>query len=216
MKKLKILIKCNKILINNGYLHLILKNSNFEIFYVLFNDFKEIENLLEIETFEYLILVDSLDNIRKYKLSEINYRMKRTSNKIIEDIIKNNTLVKNIINEICCKYDFHIYTYKLLEKSIISNIQKWEEKYFKREVINLKKILSPHDFDILKKLKIKFKNKIYTEYEFEILTMELYSYYEQSEYKVSKTNQKSLDGTGVTKKEYNELLKKIEEVNENF
>jgi len=66
---------------------------------------------------------------------------------------------------------------------------------------------------------IKLKNKIYTEFECERLYMDFLMYYDDPECDLSeeeKKSQKSLDGTGVTRDEYNKILKKLETLNEHF
>ena len=63
------------------------------------------------------------------------------------------------------------------------------------------------------------KNKIYTEFECECLYMDYLTYYDDPECDLSeeeKKFQKSLDGTGVTRDEYNKILKKLETLNEHF
>ena len=70
---------------------------------------------------------------------------------------------------------------------------------------------------ILKKLGIKIKNKKYTEYELECLTMDLLAYYDDTEMDLSeeeKQFQKSLEDTKVSREEYNILLDKVQSINE--
>ena len=67
--------------------------------------------------------------------------------------------------------------------------------------------------------KIKLKIKIYSEFECECLYMDYLTYYDDPECDLSeeeKEFQKSLDGTGVTRDEYNKILKKLETLNEHF
>ena len=54
--------------------------------------------------------------------------------------------------------------------------EKWNERYKKEERIDLKNYLDKEDFEILKKLNIDVKEKIYTEYEFDLLKLELNRY----------------------------------------
>ena len=65
----------------------------------------------------------------------------------------------------------------------------------------------------------EIKDKIYTEFECECLYMDFLKYHDDPENDLSEDErkyQKSLDGTGVTREEYNEVLKKIEKINNNF
>ena len=70
---------------------------------------------------------------------------------------------------------------------------------------------------ILKKLGIKIKNKKYTEYELECLTMDLLAYYDDTEMDLSEEEKqfpKSLEDTKVSREEYNILLDKVQSINE--
>lgn len=85
------------------------------------------------------------------------------------------------------------------------------------EIIDINKYLTLNDKKILERLGIKVKDKIYTEYEYECLRMNFLTYYDDPEDDLSEEElkyQKSLDGTGVTREEYNTVLKKLETTNE--
>ena len=89
--------------------------------------------------------------------------------------------------------------------------------FFYLEIIDINKHLTSADKKILDKLGIKIKNKKYTEYEYECLRMDFLVYYDDPEDDLSEEElqyQKSLDGTGVTREEYNTVLKKLETINE--
>lgn len=96
------------------------------------------------------------------------------------------------------------------------DFDSWYEKYSTKELIDLSKHLSKSDISLLKKLDIKIKNKIYTEQEFEVLNMDLLSYYmaedmEEEEKKESKPLPKE-----VSRDEYNKLLEKINKIFEKY
>lgn len=94
------------------------------------------------------------------------------------------------------------------------NYEKWRGQYYNKEVVDLKKHFTENEFKMLENLKIKIKDKIYTEYEFELLNMELLAYYEDDDMSEEELEMvKTLEGTGVTKYEYNKLVKKCEEIN---
>ena len=95
------------------------------------------------------------------------------------------------------------------------NYDEWNERYHNKEIIDIKKHLNDEDIEILQRLGIKTYDKIYTEYELEVLEMDLLAYYEDLDEELSeqeKQYQKSLDGTNVTRERYNSLLKKVEEM----
>ena len=102
---------------------------------------------------------------------------------------------------------------KIIEKQY----KDWDKKYHNLEIIDINKYLTLNDKKILERLGIKVKDKIYTEYEYECLRMIFLTYYDDPEDDLSEEElkyQKSLDGTGVTREEYNTVLKKLETINE--
>ena len=95
------------------------------------------------------------------------------------------------------------------------NYDEWNERYHNKEIIDIKKHLNDEDIEILHRLGIKTYYKIYTEYELEVLEMDLLAYYEDLDEELSEEEmqyQKSLDGTNVSRERYNSLLKKVEEM----
>jgi hypothetical protein len=95
------------------------------------------------------------------------------------------------------------------------NYDEWNERYHNKEIIDIKKHLNDEDIEILHRLGIKTYDKIYTEYELEVLEMDLLAYYEDLDEELSEEEmqyQKSLDGTNVSRERYNSLLKKVEEM----
>ena len=96
------------------------------------------------------------------------------------------------------------------------DFDSWYDKYSTDEIVDIKKFLGMDDINLLKKLNIKIKNKIYTEQEVEILIMDLLSYYiaddmEIEELKMSKNLPKD-----ISRKEYNKLLEKINKITEDY
>lgn len=96
------------------------------------------------------------------------------------------------------------------------DFDSWYDKYSTEEIVDIKKYLNRDDITLLKKLNIKIKNKIYTEQEFEILNMDVLSYYisdemEEEELKMSKNLPKD-----VSRKEYNKLLGKINKISRDY
>ncbi|MCI8832643.1 MAG: hypothetical protein HFJ19_00300 [Clostridia bacterium] len=97
------------------------------------------------------------------------------------------------------------------------NYDEWSEKYHNKEIVNLQKHFTENEFKVIEKLGIKLKDKIYTEYEFEVLYMELLAYYKDKDMKEDKIREvKSLNNTSVSREEYNELMNKIEKINSLF
>ena len=97
------------------------------------------------------------------------------------------------------------------------NSKGWREMYMNKEIVDLKKYFSSEELEQFRKLGIVIKDKIYTEYEFETLNNSLYDYYYSEEMSEEEKQQvKSLDGTGVSREQYNNLLDKIEKINEEY
>lgn len=92
--------------------------------------------------------------------------------------------------------------------------RKWKEKYFHKELVDLKKYFTDKDFEIISKLGIEIKDKIYTEYEFELLDGEVIDYYKSDDMDEEELKMgKNLEETGVSIEEYNQLLDKIHNIN---
>ena len=73
-----------------------------------------------------------------------------------------------------------------------------------------------NDINLLKKLNIKIKNKIYTEQEVEILNMDLLSYYVADDMDEDELKQSKLLPKDVSREEYNNLLEKINKISEDY
>ena len=98
-------------------------------------------------------------------------------------------------------------------KDIVIETGKWLEKYHNIPVVDVLNELTDQSIEIIKKLGIELKNKIYTEYEFDILEGEISDYYIYegiTEKELSCV--KSLDGTGVSNKEVEETLKEVDKI----
>ncbi len=92
---------------------------------------------------------------------------------------------------------------------------KWIESYYVDEFLDLNNFLDTKDIMIINKLGINIKNKLYTDYEFDVFYEGILEYYydkymSDEEKKMSK----SLRRTGVSRLEYNQLLDKINYVYE--
>lgn len=97
------------------------------------------------------------------------------------------------------------------------NSEGWREMYMNKEIVDLKKYFTNEEFDLFRKLGIEIKDKIYTEYEIELINNSLYDYYYSEDMSEDEKRQvKSLEETGVTREQYNNLLNKIEQINEEY
>ena len=125
--------------------------------------------------------------------------------------------LKQGIKEICNIKN----NYDELNAEIITgefDYEEWSRKYHTEEIIDINKYLNKEDKKTLKKLAIPLKDKVLTNYEYDVLKRYVLEYYRNEE---EMTNLellecKSLDGTGVTREEYNKLLNKFENISKEF
>ena len=111
--------------------------------------------------------------------------------------------------------------YDRLNKAVVLggfNYDKWYKKYHNEEIIDLKKYLNKADKLTLKKLKIEVKNKILTNFEYDVLKGKVLEYYKDEEEMDALDLElyKPLEGTGVSVEEYNTLLNKFEYISKEF
>lgn len=96
------------------------------------------------------------------------------------------------------------------------NFDSWYDKYSTEEIVDIKKFLNRDDINLLKKLNIKIKNKIYTEQEVEILSMDLLSYYIADDMEIEEINMSKDLPKDVSREEYNNLLEKVNKISEDY
>ena len=165
-------------------------------------DFGDVELLANKED-----LYMGYDNEAKFKINWCRLKDKP------DELIRLNVEYDKLSKEIKEKNIPIIDIGKIIEKQY----KDWDKKYHNLEIIDINKYLTLNDKKILERLGIKVKDKIYTEYEYECLRMDFLVYYDDPEDDLSEEElqyQKSLDGTGVTREEYNTVLKKLETINE--
>ena len=223
-RKIKVIIADDNIHICKFIKEYLEKYNDVEILGVANTDEDEIKMIEELKP--EIVITDlmrnhkytGLDIIRDYfhKKSKVEFLV--ISADFERDVITDGLKVAGYIKKPFNDYEIIYNELKRIKREINDKEYKeWDEKYHNLEVIDVKKQLSSKDIKILKKLGIKVKNKIYTEYEFECLTMELLAYYDDPEMDLSeeeKEFQKSLDGTNVSREEYNEVLNKVQKINE--
>ena len=225
-RKIKVIIADDNIHICKFIKEYLEKYNDVEILGVANTDEDEIKMIEELKP--EIVITDlmrnhkytGLDIIRDYfnKKSKVEFLV--ISADFERDVITDGLKVAGYIKKPFNDYEIIYNELKRIKREINDKEYKeWDEKYHNLEVIDVKKHLSSKDIKILKKLGIKVKNKIYTEYVFECLTMDLLAYYDDPEMDLSeeeKEFQKSLDGTNVSREEYNEVLNKVQKINERF
>ena len=96
------------------------------------------------------------------------------------------------------------------------DFDSWYDKYSTEEIVDIKKFLGMDDINLLKKLNIKIKNKIYTEQEVEILIMDLLSYYIADDMEIEELKMPKNLPKDISREEYNNLLEKINKISEDY
>lgn len=203
------------------------KHSDIEILGIANTDEEEIK-MIEEQKPEIVITdlmrnnkYSGLDIIKNYYNNNSQVEFLVISADYKEDVINDGLEVAGYIKKPFGDYEIIYNELKRIKKNIIisKQHQEWREKYYNLEIININEYLTQTDKQLLEKLGIKIKDKIYTEFECECLYIDFLKYYDDPENDLSEDErkyQKSLDGTGVTREEYNKVLKKIEKINNNF
>lgn len=85
------------------------------------------------------------------------------------------------------------------------------KEYYDEKIINLKKYLNENDLQTLEKLGIKVEDKFYTACEYEIFSGKVSKYYKEDDYSEEDLEfVESLEGTGVSQEEYDDLMEKMD------
>lgn len=202
------------------------KYNDIEILGVANSDEDEIKMIEELKP--EIVITDlmrnhrytGLDIIKKYNDANSKIKFLVISADYKKDVITDELNVAGYIKKPFNDYKVIYDELKRIKKGINENEYKdWFEKYHNLEVRDINDYFEEEDKKIFERLGIKLKNKIYTEFECECLYMNYLTYYDDPECDLSeeeKEFQKSLDGTGVTRDEYNKILKKLETLNEHF
>lgn len=224
LKKIKVLIADDNIHICKFIKNYLEKYEDIEILGIANNDEDEIKMIEELKP--EIVITDLMRNhkytgleiIKKYFSNNSKVEFLVISADYKEDVIKDGLEVAGYIRKPFDDYKIIYDELKRIKNIIIEKQYKdWDKKYHNLEIIYINKYLTLNDKKILERLGIKVKDKIYTEYEYECLRMNFLTYYDDPEDDLSEEElqyQKSLDGTGVTREEYNTVLKKLETINE--
>lgn len=156
-----------------------------------------IDDILDYETYRHTCLM--------INLAVINNRISIDNGEILKAGLRTIFKIKNEND----RFNRNVYIDTF-------DFDSWYDKYSTEEIVDIKKFLNRDDINLLKKLNIKIKNKIYTEQEVEILNMDLLSYYiaddmDEEELKHSKSLPKD-----VSREEYDNLLEKVNKISEDY
>lgn len=225
-RKIKVIIADDNIHFCKFVREYLEKYNDIEILGVANSDEDEIKMIEELKP--EIVITDlmrnhrytGLDIIKRYNDDNSKIKFLVISAGYKKDIITDGLEVAGYIKKPFNDYKVIYDEIKRIKKGINeSEYKEWLEKYHNLEVRDINDYFTEEDKKIFEKLEIKLKDKIYTEFECESLYMDFLMYYDDPECDLSeeeKEFQKSLEGTGVTRKEYNDVLKKLERLNENF
>lgn len=92
------------------------------------------------------------------------------------------------------------------------NLENWKEIYYNKKIINLAKNLNDNEIVILNKLGILIEDKVYTEYEYDMVKQKISFYFDDEEDLNGKLklNEKMLKNKNVTINEFNNILNKLD------
>lgn len=94
---------------------------------------------------------------------------------------------------------------------------EWQNDYHNKSIIYLISEFTKDEISQLEKLGITMEDKIYTEYEYESIKLELGKYYiEEGMDEEELENVDSLDDKNVSREEYNKILKKFDEIDRKY
>lgn len=202
------------------------KHDDIEILGIANTDEEEIRMIEELKP--EIVITDlmrnhkytGLDIIKDYfeKKSPIKFLVVSADRKI--ETIKNGLEVAGYIEkDFSFEYELIYTELKRIKNDIIDEeYNNWDKKYHTLEYINLYSVFNEEEKAILSKLGIEIKNKKYTEYEFELIQIELGYYIEIDEkdqkiVETLKSTRKSLSDKDVSQEEFNKIIDKIDSLN---
>ena len=97
------------------------------------------------------------------------------------------------------------------------NYEEWNEKYHNEKFIELFKYFSPEQKELLKKFDITLEEKLYTEFEFDVIDEKLILFYKNEE-EMDEEQLKECEELpdGVARGEFDELLAVMSKVREEY
>lgn len=95
--------------------------------------------------------------------------------------------------------------------------EKWRQRYFNKELVDFNKYLDKEDIQILEKLGIEIENRMYTEYDFDMIEQNLLKYYKNIE-KLQNNDQKctKIIINEVTVEQYMNIVEKFSKISSDY
>lgn len=199
------------------------KYNDIEILGIANTDEDEIKMIEELKP--EIVITDLVRN-HKYTGLEIikNYFYKKNPTKFLvvsadrkEDVITNGLDVAGYIEKsFFFDYELLYNEIRKIKKDIErEKYKEWYKKYHTSKYINLYSIFDENERTTLKKLGIEIENKKYTEYEYELIVLELYLYMDINEEdseitEILKNTRKHIIDKQISQEEFNKLINKID------
>ena len=197
------------------------KHDDIEVLGVANTDEDEIKMIEELKP--EIVITDLVRNYKYTGLDIIkNYFEKKSPVKFLvvsadrkQDVIKDGLEVAGYIEKaFSFKYELIYDELIRIKKQIIDEeYNNWDKKYHTLEHIDLYSVFNEDERATLNKLGIEIKNRKYTEYEFELIMMELGYYMEIDEDNIDvvetlKSTRKNIADKGVSKEEFDKIINK--------
>ncbi len=95
--------------------------------------------------------------------------------------------------------------------------ENWRQKYFNKELVDFSKYLDKEDIQILEKLGIEIENRMYTEYDFDMIEQNLLKYYKNIE-KLQNNDEKctKILINEVTVEQYKNIVQKFSKISSDY
>ena len=157
-----------------------------------------IEDILENEEYHHFCLM--------VNLAVVNHRITEEQAETLKEGIKE-------------LFEIEKDTDKLDVDMILDDYDDWYSNYHSKMLVDINKYLSKENKETLKKLSIKVKNKVLTNYEYDDLRLNVLQYYSENDEDLKGLDLsfcKSLNGTGVSDEEYEALINVFDKISADY
>ena len=200
------------------------KHNDIEILGIAHTDEDEIKMIEDLKP--EIVITDlmrnhrytGLDIIRDYfdKKSNVKFLVISADEKV--EVINNGLEVAGYIKKPFTDYEIVYDEVKRIKKLIIDEeYGNWDKKYHHKEYIELFSDFSSEDRDMLKLFDILLEDKLYTEFEFEVIYGKLILYYKNEEEMDEEELKECKElPNGIDKEQYMKLLEKMDKVRDKY
>lgn len=200
------------------------KHNDIEILGIAHTDEDEIKMIEDLKP--EIVITDlmrnhrytGLDIIRDYfdKKSNVKFLVISADEKV--EVINNGLEVAGYIKKPFTDYEIVYDEVKRIKKLIIDEeYSNWDKKYHHKEYIELFSDFSSEDRDKLKLFDILLEDKLYTEFEFEVIYGKLILYYKNEEEMDEEELKECKElPNGIDREQFMKLLKKMDKVRDKY